>query len=241
MTKTFYIPWFWNTEDYISKNYIWKEEKIISQKNLRVFSNTRLTNLIENISKDTLKILYKKVIKSYDINKNIRKKVDLYNFKWFTRNIDLTTKLTLKELDKIDYIDKFIWHSQWWFVLILSILEKPEILEKIWNIELLAPVINSKIAKDFHIWKEKSYLHPKNLVVRKEYIESFNKYNNNIFNDFLELLKNKNWKWKVKLMIWWKDDIIRLDMFDLEYLKEINFLDIEIIENWDHYLWFKKK
>ncbi len=231
-----YIPWFWNKSDKIFQNYI--KDWIIIQKNIKEIDNTKFRNFINKYSKNIENIIEKRMLWKYDITWDILANNKDNLFKWITRNIDLTVKLSIKEIDKINIINTLYWHSQWGLILMNCILEKPKLLEKIENIELLAPVINPEIWKSFHTWKTKTYLHPKYLLVRKQYIESFKNWDT--LHNFLEIIKNSNWNWKVKIMIWEEDDIIKKELFDFEMLEKYSFVNIKIIKDWDHYLWFKK-
>ena len=244
MEKLIYIPWFWNFEDDIIKNKF-KEitNKYILQYNLRWIDYKKVKSFLEN-SKNI-----NKVYEKYDISKLKNKKItSLDLFKWFTRTIDLTVKLTSKRISNLinnewNYI--LAWHSQWWLILIETILKNPNLLDKIKKIELLAPVISYEIWYKFHKWMNKSYFLPywKNVVVREKYINELkNSWTENKLYNFLNLLKQKNWSGELELFLWEKDNVISKDLFDLNKIKEIYpNIKIKIIENADHYLWFKKK
>lgn len=229
--KKIYIPGFWNNEDVIFKNHI-KEWEII-QKNLRWIKNTVFRKILE----DNQKKIENRMFQKYAVSDEVYQNTKNSQFRWMTRDINLTVKLTIQKLLKYDEIDLLSGHSQWGYVLMKSILKEPELLDKIKEIELIAPVISWEIWKSFHKGKSKSYLHPKNVLVRKEYINSFE--SDNTFDLFLKVI-NATTKTKIKLILWEKDNVIPVDLFDLEEVKKYDFLNVEIKKDWDHYVWFRK-
>ena len=240
--KTIYIPWFWNNDDVIFQNYLNSDWEII-QLNLRDIPSEKVSSFIEWKNFDN----FFTILKSHypDIDENILLNIieNWTNFKWFTRKISLTISLTNKRISKIiEWWEKLriVWHSQWWLITIKTIIENPQLLNNIEEIELLSPVIDNKTWWDFHSWKESWYLNWKWVIVRSEYIWEL-KWENNILYELLELLKEINWWWKLKLLIWKKDKVIPIYKFDISKIKEkYPKINLKIVE-WDHYLWFKKK
>ena len=117
-------------------------------------------------------------------------------------------------------------------------------LDNLCYIELLAPVINYEILAWFHEWRDHSYFMDwKNILVRKEYIKSLRPDNpENILFKFLETLKKYSWDWKLKLVIWDSDPVVKIESFNITEIKNIYpEIIIEVIEWGDHYLWYKKQ
>lgn len=239
--KTVYIPWFWNSEDDIFQNYLNWEWDII-QLNLRDISPEKLSSFMKWKSFDEVSKLLKSHYQNVDENILLKLIEKWNNFKWFTRTVDLTTKLTNKKiLNIIKWWEKIkiVWHSQWWLITMKTIVDNTDLLNNIEEIELLAPVTDYKIWWNFHSWKENWYLNWKWVIVRPEYIWEL-KWDNNIFYELLELLKNTNWPWKLKLIIWKNDKVISIDRFDVKEIQEkYPNIDLQILK-WDHYLWYKK-
>lgn len=239
--ETVYIPWFGNREDAIFKNYLGEEGKVI-QENLRMIDTQKIKEFVEKYGKvKAFQILKKKYLdlSEEEFNKAFDK---IENFKGLTRDINTTTAITQREIKRVLFDEenrlKLVWHSQWWLVAMMAIIKEPNILDRIDEIELLAPVSNLKIWRNFHKGRE-GYLNPKSIVVRKDYLESLDQ-EEDILDKFLKLLKDRKYKWIVKLVLGTNDPVISLDNFDLDLLKiEYPFLAIEIVEG-DHYLWFKK-
>ncbi len=235
--KQLYIPWFANSNDRIHQNYI-PDSKII-QTNFRSFSISAIKKYIEKYWKDGV---FEKLKTFYpDTTKEVFDKIfpDNTHFLWFTRNIEttinLTSKIIAEELKDNSSISLYC-HSQWWLIGMKSILKNPWFLDKINHIELLAPVKNYNIWKNFH-QTDNSYLHGKNLIVTKDYISSLYK-DNDILIDFLELLKQRNYKGSISLVLGNQDTIISPKLFNLKSLQtNYPFLSI-VIKDWNHYLWW---
>lgn len=125
--KTIYIPWFWNQKDKIFENYLNWEWHII-QKNLRCISEKKVATFLKWKNK---KEVFSIIQKHYsDLNKGILEKIidNWINFQWFTRKITTTTSLTASKIFKIiDWKEDFkiVWHSQWWLIVINTILHNP--------------------------------------------------------------------------------------------------------------------
>lgn len=218
MTR-FYIPWFGNYQDAIIQNHpeLWTQKTEIIQK---------------NSCREWLKL-----------NNN--------TLKWVTRSIESTISFTIKAISNILEDNKntnnsIYWHSQWWLLVCESLIQQPELLDYFDYIELLAPVSNYEVWSRFHKWKNDTYyMEWKKILVRKKYIQDLkdkSKWNNNTLHDFLDLLNKRKWKWTIKLTLWESDKIIKLDELNIkELLKKYPKITIDIISQWDHYLWYKKQ
>lgn len=239
--ETIYIPWFGNKEDAIYENYLWNQW-IVLQKNLR---NISIETIQKFLDKYWLELAFQKLQKKYhdlkreDFDKAIQ---SIEDFKWFTRDLNTTVNLTEKEIRNVLEDEtkrlKIIWHSQGWLVAMLSIIKNPSLLDKVDAVELMAPVSTFSVGRGFHKWNE-WYLNPKKIIVRKEYITSLDQ-ESDVLSDFLNLLKERNYQWEVKLVLWDIDPVIGIQGFELEVLKSMfPFLTIEVV-HWDHYLWYKK-
>lgn len=245
MNKKIYIPGFWNKKDPISDKIL-SDNDLIVQKNIKEFPLDKIKEFISNKWWNIKEIVKDKYLieenKINDFLENPEK------FKWFIRSIRFTIDQTVKKiqenLDSNNWID-LICHSQWWLIAILSILKNPDILEYLKTIDLYAPLTSLYVWKSFHNWKEQSYYHWKNLIVRKSYLDDFEKIEKemklswDLFLSFLAFLKDRSWKWKLNLYLWDKDPIIKLESFDLDEIQKFDFVEVKIL-NWDHYLWFKK-
>ena len=239
MPKKIYIPWFWNSNDDIQKKYIGEDSHVI-QKNLRQVDTKKIQEFLEKYGDNAFEKLQKKY--PWITKERFNTFVDqIDKFKWWTRDIFTTATITAKEIkDNLlpwERLEIF-WHSQWWLVAMMTIINNPELLKYIDNIELLGPVASFFVGRGLHK-KDIGHLHAKNIVVREEYIKSWWS-DREIMKDFLEVIKDNKFPGKVKLMLWSQDTIVPIKSFDIEKIKkEYPFLDIEIRE-WDHYLWFKK-
>lgn len=233
--KKIYIPGFANHADKIHQNHI--PDSDIIQHNFRTISLKKLAEYIQTYWEDAvfekLKTFYPNTTKEV-FDKLLPKK---HEFKWFTRDIETTISLTSSAIEKNlttgDTLQLY-GHSQWGLITMKSILRKPELLESISYIELLAPVKDFSIGRNFHkesIW----YLHGKNTIVTQDYITSLEKDENVLYN-FLELLKTRDYIGKVKLILWDQDPLVKVDSFDTWLLsQQFPFLQIEI-RHGDHYL-----
>lgn len=239
--KTIYIPWFWNTtKDKIQENYFEWEVDVI-QANIKGITSKRINSFTE--WKNFYQIL-SDLKKHYpDTDKKtllwVMKKWN--NFKWFTRDISTTTFLTnqaiLEIINPWDTL-KLVWHSQGWLIAMKAILENPELLKYLEEIDLLAPVVNLQTWWDFHKWKESWYLNGKWVIVRPEYISELEWDKNMLYNLF-ELLKKSHWKGTLKLVIWKSDKVIPIQKFNVDEIKKLYpQVKINIVE-WDHYLGYK--
>ena len=168
--RKIYIPGFWNEKD---KLYEWKfNDATIVQK---TFRNTK------------------------DF------KEDNKEFDKITRKINTAINFTYKEIVKILENNKneklwIIWHSQWWLITMLLIINNPEILENIEVIKLLAPLSSWEDGYNFHKWKDNWYILDKKWIkIRKEFIKSLKElWNDNILYKFITFLKEKKMEMKFR-------------------------------------------
>lgn len=242
MEKVIYIPGFWNFEDEILKNRFKNYEKYVLQYNLREVEINKLRHYLSKSS------ALQKILSKYDFSKIKSEDLIKYmnDFKGFTRTIKSTIQLTSKRMAKLlenNWFFILAWHSQGWLILIETILNNPNLLNNIRKIELLAPVISYELGYSFHKWIDRSYFLPywKNVIVTDKYIKELetNKKTND-FESFLKLLKEKNWNWKIELVLWEKDNVIPLNVFDIGKITKI-FPDIQvkIVKGADHYLGYR--
>lgn len=239
--KNIYIPWFGNTKDKIFKWYLSWDAQII-QENLRQIWIDRLFDFISKYSPSDL---YLKLKKRYPwIDKDIFEWVvwRISQFRWFTIDLHTTIKFTQTKLTQVFNQQeeiRLVWHSQWWMIVILVLMKQPELLEKIKEIHLLAPVPKFQISRNFHnLWQW--YLHKKWVIVRKSYINSFDRqdWDEDLIKIFLEFLNQKNYNWKVVLKFSIDDAVIDIKDYKIKEYAQYNFVSISILESWWHNLWY---
>jgi len=241
--KNIYVPWFWNREDSIFKWYL-KWDALIIQENLR---KVWVDKLYEIFSKYSPSDIYTKLLKRYPlINKQILEWVlsNLSNFRWITRNLNITVQFTQKKLSQIlDQEDKIriVWHSQWGLVVMLSLMQNPNFLQKILQIDLLAPLSKFQIWRNFH-QSNKWYLHKKWVLIRESYINSLDRQDEkqDLLKDFLDFLKQNDYKGKVYLMVSQTDTVVNIEHYDLDEYSKYFFVTISKLEDWWHNLGYNK-